>query len=154
MEQFGVGEEQRRIPAKQDQAGDQAGIGITLDVVIALQALGATQDRGVRPPAVPQELDHGNHDRQPDAGNRAQHRDADRTDDRQPELPALDAKDSREVGDLDEANGRGDHDCSQCTGGQMSQEVRRHQQQQGHAERADDAGQLGSGTCGFSHGRA
>ena len=36
----------------------------------------------------------------------------------------------------------------------MLQEVRRHQQQQGHAERAHDTGQLGSGTCGFSHGRA
>ena len=82
MEQLGVGEEQGRIPAKQDQAGDQAGIGIALDVVVALDALGASQNRGVRAPAVPQEFDDGNHDRQADARNRAQHRHADRTDDR------------------------------------------------------------------------
>ena len=59
-----------------------------------------------------------------------------------------------QVGDLDQADGRGDHDRSQCAGGQMLQQVRRHQQQQGHAERADDSGQLGSGTRGLGHGRA
>ena len=36
----------------------------------------------------------------------------------------------------------------------MLQQVRRHQQQQGHAERADDAGQLGSGARGLGHRRA
>ena len=76
LEQFGVGEEQRRVPAKQDQAGDPAGIGIARDVVVALDAVGAPEHRGVRTPAVPQEFDDGDHDGQADARNRAQHRDA------------------------------------------------------------------------------
>ena len=75
-------------------------------------------------------------------------------DDRQPELPALDAIDSSQVGDLDQADGRGDHDCSQCAGGQMPEQVRRHHQQQGNSERADDSGQLGSGARGLGHGGA
>ncbi len=96
----------------------------------------------------------GNHDRQADARNRAQHGHADEADDRQPEFPALDAIDATQVGDLDQADGRSDHDRSQCAGGQILQQVRRHHQQQGDRERADDAGQLGSGARGLGHGGA
>ena len=77
LEQLGIGEEQRRIPAEQHQAGDQARVGIARDVVIALDAVGAAENGGVRPPAVPQELDDGDHDRQADSRDRAQHRHAD-----------------------------------------------------------------------------
>ena len=63
-------------------------------------------------------------DRQPDAGDRAQHRDAGGAADRQPELPALDAPDAAQVGDLDQADGRGDHHRRQRGCGQVLQQVR------------------------------
>jgi hypothetical protein len=62
MEQLGISEKQGRIPAKQDQAGNLLGIRIARDVVVALDALDASQNRGVRPPAIPQEFDDGNDD--------------------------------------------------------------------------------------------
>ena len=59
------------------------------------------------------------HDRQADAGDRAEHRNADEADDRQPELPALDAEDAAQVGELEQADGRGDHDRRQRAVGQV-----------------------------------
>ncbi|MNT19945.1 hypothetical protein D3C72_1552330 [compost metagenome] len=115
-EQFGVGEKQGGIPAKQDQAGDQACVGVAFDVVVALDPIGAAQYRGVRAPAVPEEFNDGNHDGQADALDGAEHGHADGTDNRQPAFPALDAIDPAQVGDFDQANGRGDHDCRQGAG--------------------------------------
>ena len=152
IEQFGVGEKQRRIPAKQHQAGDKARVGITLDVVVALDPLGLPQHRGIRPPAIPQKFDDGDHDGQPDALDRTEHGHADGADDRQPELPALDAINAPQVGDFNQADGRRDHDRCQCAAGQTLQQVRRHHQQQGNGQRADNPGQLGFGACGFGHG--
>ena len=154
LEQFGVGKKQRRIPAKQDQAGYETGIGIARDVVIAFDAVGAAQDRRVRPPAVPKELDDGDHDRQTDPWNGSQHGHTDEADNRQPEFPALDTIDSLEVGNFDQADRRGDDDRGQSCGGQMLEKIRRHQQQQGDGERADDAGHLRLGTGGLRNGRA
>src|SRR4029450_3008649 len=91
FEQLRVGEEQGRIPAKEDQTGDLAGVRVARDVVVALDALGAAQDRGVRTPAIPQELDDGDHDREADARDGAENGDPDETAEGRPELPALDA---------------------------------------------------------------
>ena len=60
----------------------------------------------------------------------------------------------RKVGDLDQADGGGDDDRGQCAGGEMLQQVRRHQQQQGDHERADDAGELSPGARSLRDGRA
>ena len=57
----------------------------------------------------------------------------------------------RRSADLDQADGRGDHDRGQCAGGQMLQQIRRRHQQQRDGERADDASQLRSGARGFRH---
>ena len=46
-----------RIPAKQHQARDQPRVWITCDVVVALDAIDATEDGVVRTPAVPEEFD-------------------------------------------------------------------------------------------------
>ncbi|MCY1455704.1 hypothetical protein D9M71_728570 [compost metagenome] len=81
-EQFGVGEEQGRIPAKQDQAGGQVCVGVAFDVVVALDPVGAAQYGGVRAPGVPEELDDRDHDGQADAFDRAEHGHADRADNR------------------------------------------------------------------------
>ena len=44
--------------------------------MVALDTIDATKDRVVRTPAIPEEFDDGNHDRQPDAWNRTEHGDA------------------------------------------------------------------------------
>ena len=92
LEQLGVGEEQRRVPAEQHQTGICRASRIALDVVVALDAFGASQHRGMRAPAIPQELDDRDHDRKADAGDGAENRDADEADDGQPEFPVLDAE--------------------------------------------------------------
>jgi len=63
----------------------------------------------------------------------------------------LDAVDSTQVGDLDQTDGRCDHDGGQRTARQVAEQVRCHHQQQGDGERANDPGQLGSGARGLSH---
>ena len=68
------------------------------DVVIALDAFDAAQHGRMRPPAIPEKLDYGDHDRETDARNGAEHGDADEARHRKPELPALDAIDAAEVG--------------------------------------------------------
>ncbi len=44
--------------------------------MVALNTIGATKHRVVRTPAIPEEFDNANHDRQPDARNRTEHGDA------------------------------------------------------------------------------
>ena len=78
----------RCIPAKHDQAGYETGIGIARDVVVTLDVISAAQDRRVRPPAIPKELDDGDHNRQTDPWNGSQHGHTDEADNRQPEFPA------------------------------------------------------------------
>ncbi|MNF93354.1 hypothetical protein D3C84_760260 [compost metagenome] len=113
---FGVGEKQWGVPAEQDQAGDSVGVGVAFDVVVALYAIGAAQYGRVWAPGVPEEFDDRNHDGQADAFDGAEHGHADGADDRQPAFPALDAIDPAQVGDLDQADGRGDHDRRQGAG--------------------------------------
>ena len=81
--------------------GIRRACGIARDVVVALDLIDPAEHRRVRTPAVPEELDHGDHDRQRDARNGAEHRHSGEADDRQPELPALDAVDAAQVGDLE-----------------------------------------------------
>src|SRR5215813_13890903 len=152
LEEFSVGEEQRRIPPKQDQPRDSARIRISLDVVIAFDAVGAPQHGGVWTPAVPEKLGDGDGDGEAYSWNHAEHRYADKAGDREPELPPLNAIDSFEVGDLNQADRRGDDHGGQCGGGQMLKEIWCRQQEQGDSKRADDTGKLGTGTGGFRNG--
>ncbi|MNQ28190.1 hypothetical protein D3C85_414610 [compost metagenome] len=68
LEQFGVGEEQGRVPAEQHQAVDQCGMRVALQVVVAAQVRYTAQHGEVRAPAVPQEFDDGDDHGQADAG--------------------------------------------------------------------------------------
>ena len=112
--------------------------------MIALDAVGAAQHGGVGAPTVPQELRDGEGDRQTNPGDRPEHGDADEAEDRQPELPALDAVDPFEIGDLEQADCRCNDDRSQRGAGQMPEEVRRQDKKKSDGERTDDAGQLGA----------
>ena len=116
---------------------------IPRDVVIALDVIDAAEHRRVRTPAVPEELDHGNDDRERDARNGAEHGHAREADHRQPELPALDAIDAAQVGDFEQADRRRDDDGGQRGVRQMLEQRGREQQQQRDGERADHARQLG-----------
>src|ERR1700726_2262213 len=53
LEEFGVGEEQWRVPPKQDQSRDLACIRVPRDVVITFDPVGAAQYGRVRAPPVP-----------------------------------------------------------------------------------------------------
>src|SRR4029077_19296716 len=81
FEQLGVGEEQGCVPAKEDQTGYLAGVGIARDVVVALDAFNAAQYRRVRTPAIPQELDDGDHDCETYAWDSTKNGHTDETDD-------------------------------------------------------------------------
>jgi hypothetical protein len=64
----------------------------------AAHTFGAAEHRGVRSPAIPEELDDSDRDGKADAGNCGQDRHADQTDDGEPELPPLDTIDAAEIG--------------------------------------------------------
>src|SRR5262249_56050201 len=113
LEQLGIGEEQGRIPAEQDQAGYEPRMWVARDVVIAADTVHSAQHGEVRPPSVPEKLDHRDDDRQADSGNGAEHRHADEADDGQPEFPALDAKDATQISQLDQTDGRSHTHTSQ-----------------------------------------
>src|ERR1051325_4051024 len=80
VKKLGVGEEERRVPTKQYQTGDATRRGIARDIVIAANTIGPAEYCEMRTPAVPQELDHSDHDRDADAGNHAEHSNAYETD--------------------------------------------------------------------------
>ena len=54
-ERLGVREEERRVPAEQDQALEPLRVRVAGDVVVALDALDPTEDRRVRTPRAPEE---------------------------------------------------------------------------------------------------
>ena len=112
------------------------------------------QHRRMRAPAVPQELDHRDDDRQHDALDRAQQQHAGGAADGQPELPGLDAADALQVAPFDQPHHRGDDHRGQRAVRQLLQQLRRQQQQRRHAERADHAGHLRARTRGLGHRRA
>src|SRR5262245_21418149 len=97
MEELGISEEERGVPTKQHQAGNAARISITLDVVVAPNTIDPSEHCVMWPPAVPQELDDRDADRDADARDNAEYGNADKTDNRQPELPLLDAEDSTQI---------------------------------------------------------
>src|SRR5258707_548152 len=91
VKQLGISEEQRRIPAEEHKAGNEPGVGVTLEIVVTANAVHTAQHCEVWSPPVPQELDDGDSDSQPDAGDRTQHGNTSQTNDRKPEFPTLDA---------------------------------------------------------------
>ena len=105
MKKLGVGKEQWRIPAEQDEARNQVCVRISGNVVIALHLIDAAEHGRMRTPPVPQELDDGNDNRQCDARNGAEYRHAGEAGDGKPELPALNAIDAAQVGHFDQADG-------------------------------------------------
>jgi len=97
VEQLGVRKEERCIPTEQYESRDQACLRIPGNVVIALDTIDAAQHGRMRPPAIPQELNHGNHDCERNARNGAEHGHTHEASHRKPELPALDVIDAAQV---------------------------------------------------------
>ena len=131
--------------------GISARLGIAGDVVIAGDAVGAAENGGMRPPAVPQELDDGDDDGKANSGTAPSTATPTKHTYRQPELPALDTPDAAEVGHFDQADRRGDDDGGKCRRRQMLQEIGSSHQQRGNAQGADDTGELGLRAGRFRH---
>ncbi len=72
----------------------------------------------------------------------------------QPKLPTLDMKDANQIGDLKQADRRGDDHRRQCSGGQVFKQVRCGHQEEGDAERTNYSCQLRSGASSLRHGCA
>src|SRR5262249_12040373 len=123
MEELGVSEEERCVPTKEHQARNAARTRITLNVVVAANTIDSSEHCVMWPPAVPQELDERDANRDADARDNAEYGDADETDNGQPKLPLLDAEDATQVCKCKQADGRGDHDRSERTAGQILQQV-------------------------------
>src|SRR5262249_10240462 len=81
-EQLRVGEEERRIPAQHHEPREQACCGIARDVVVALHAVHSAEDRGMRAPPIPEELEYRDDDGQGDTGYGAEDRYAGEADHR------------------------------------------------------------------------
>jgi hypothetical protein len=96
----------------------------------------------VWPPAVPEELDDRDDDRNADAWNHAEDGNPDEACDGQPELPLLDAEDAAQVCEFEQADGGGDHDCSERARGQILQQVGCEHQKKRNGDRANDSGEL------------
>ncbi len=134
LELLGVGKEQRRVPAQQHQPWNTPGLWITLHVMVTAQPIRPAKHRVMRPPAVPQELDHRHHHGNADTGNGTEHCHADKAGERQPELPLLHAEDTLEVGKLEQPQCSGNHHRSQSAVGQVLHQIGRYQQQQGYRQ--------------------
>ena len=96
----------------------------------------------MRAPAVPQKLGDRDGDRHADAGNHAEYGNADEADNRQPELPWLDAEDTTQVCKFEQADGRGDHDRSERAAGQILQQVGCENQKERHRGGAHHSSEL------------
>src|ERR1700739_2337828 len=90
MEQLGVRKEERCIPSEQYESRDQARLRISDDVVIALDTVDTAQHGRMRAPAIPEKLDHCNHNCERNAWNGAEHSHPREAGHRKPELPGLD----------------------------------------------------------------
>src|SRR4030095_1382439 len=94
-----------------------------LAVVVASKTIDSAEHCRVWPPRIPQEFSDRDGDRDADAGNHAEYGNADEADNRQPELPWLDAEDTTQVCKFEQADGRGDHNRSKRTPGQILQQL-------------------------------
>ena len=151
-EQLRVGEEQRRIPAEQDESFDPKGFGMSRDIVIALHPLDPPEDRGVRTPGPPDDGGQCQGDREEDAGYHADEGHAQETHDRERELRRAQPPQTDQPVDVDERQA-GDHDDGGQGGlrqvrGQAGQE----HQERGDRERSGGPGQLGLGPGLGRHG--
>ena len=70
----------------------------------------------MRTPAIPQEFDNSDYDRQAYAGDSTKDGDTHKANYRKSELPTLDAKNSNQIRDLDQADSRSNYDRSQGGG--------------------------------------
>ena len=98
--------------------------------MIAFDTLNPAKHGRMRPPAIPEKLDHGNYNRERNAGNGAEHSYTREAGHREPKLPALIAIDAAEVGHFNQANRGRDDDRSQSCVRQMLERVGRQPEQQ------------------------
>ena len=156
-ERVGVGEEERRVPAEEERAPAPASPrGSAYEVVVALHARGTAEDGVVRAPRSPHEVEQRDARRprrcraaRPSAAT------AEEGHDRQHEVRATHAVEDDERAEVDDAQRRGDDDCSERRrwgGTRSSQGAATRSNDDG--ERADDARELRARARGLGDGRA
>src|SRR5688500_12007853 len=104
VKHLSAGTDERRIPEEQHEARSETRYGRALDVVVAPDTVDAAEDGMMRTPAVPEEFDDCEENRQADARDHSEHRHADEADDGQPEFPRLDPQDATQIGELEETD--------------------------------------------------
>ena len=127
---------------------------IARDVVIAPNAVNSAEHCVMRPPAVPQEFDDRDADRQADARNHAKHGHADEQTIDSQNSHCWMRKMRRRSCELEQTDGRGDHDRSERAGGQILQQVGCEHQKERDRDCAHDSGQLRLRAGGFGDGCA
>ena len=142
MKELGVSEEERCVPAKQHKAGNATRNGIALDVVVTANSINSAEHCEVWPPAIPQELDYRDGDCDANAMNHAEHGNSDKTDNRQPEFPLLNAEDATQVCEFEQADGGGNHDRSERATRQILQQIGSEHQKERDCNRAHNCGEL------------
>ena len=100
------------------------------DVVVAPNLVDSAEHGEVWPPPVPEEFDDGDHDREPDARDHAEHCHADEAAHREPELPVLDAPDATQIGDFEEPDRGRDHDGGERRRGEVPKQAGREDEEQ------------------------
>ena len=115
-EVVGVGEEERRVVAVDDEAGHLLGVGVVVDVVHAGDVRHVAEDAVVRAGDAAQQVEHRQRDGRPDAGEHAeeQHRGGRR--ERQHELAAPEGRDPPQLRDVDEPDRGVDDDGAERRG--------------------------------------
>ena len=135
--------------------GTSRACGITRNIVIAANTLDPAQHRRVRAPAVPQELDHGDRQRQVRCRGSRRTRPRRRNTPWTARIPSAGcARSGRRSREFEQPDRRGDHHRRQRAVRQVAQEIGSCHQEQGHRQRADDAGELGPGAGRFGDRRA
>src|SRR5262245_61700647 len=119
--------------------------------MIASNTIDSAKDCIVWPPGIPQEFDQGDADRNANPGDYAEKGNADEADNRQPELPWLNAKNATQVCKFEQADGCSDHDCRERTTGKILQQVGCEQQKERDRDSADRSSDLRLSAGRFGH---
>ena len=109
---------------KIDEPGQLLGVRVQLAVVLARQARDAAERRLVRPPGAAEDVEDRQRDRDRDALQHAEQRDAEERGDREQELGAALAPEPHRARDVGERQRRGDHDGRERRLREVAQQAR------------------------------
>ena len=149
-EVLGVGEEQRRVVAVDEQAGHLGGVGVVVDVVHPGQSRHVALDGVVRPGHPAQQVEHRDADRDQHALEHPDDDHAERGDDRDQELAAPERRDPAELADVDEPHRGVHHDRAERRRGERREGRPEQQHRDRGRHRGDQPGRAGPAAGGVA----